>query len=88
MTGRYMDNSEQDSAAVAAAEVLTNGGSAAVGTFVAAAVAHVMVDFMGMSVWPVYKTLAGLDVAKVGGTYWGHPITLLYNFLNFLDSRL
>jgi FSR family fosmidomycin resistance protein-like MFS transporter len=25
-----------------------------------------MVDFMGMSVWPVYKTLAGLDVAKAG----------------------
>jgi FSR family fosmidomycin resistance protein-like MFS transporter len=25
-----------------------------------------MADFMGMSVWPVYKTLAGLDVAKAG----------------------
>jgi len=25
-----------------------------------------MVDFMGLSVWPVYKTLAGLDVAKAG----------------------
>jgi len=25
-----------------------------------------MVDFMGMSVWPVYKALAGLDVAKAG----------------------
>jgi MFS transporter, FSR family, fosmidomycin resistance protein len=29
-------------------------------------VAHIMVDFMGLSVWPVYKTLAGLDVAKAG----------------------
>jgi MFS transporter, FSR family, fosmidomycin resistance protein len=61
-----MDNSEQDRVSGAAAGVLTNGGSAAIGAFVAAAVAHVMVDFMGMSVWPVYKTLAGLDVAKAG----------------------
>jgi MFS transporter, FSR family, fosmidomycin resistance protein len=38
----------------------------AVGTFIAVVVAHVMVDFMGLSVWPVYKTLAGLDVAKAG----------------------
>ncbi len=37
-----------------------------VGTFVAVVVAHIMVDFMGLSVWPVYKTLAGLDVAKAG----------------------
>ena len=37
-----------------------------VGTFIAVVVAHVMVDLMGMSVWPVYKTLAGLDVAKAG----------------------
>ena len=37
-----------------------------VGTFIAVVIAHVMVDFMGMSVWPVYKTLAGLDVAKAG----------------------
>ncbi|HNS56215.1 MAG TPA: hypothetical protein PKO34_04085 [Smithellaceae bacterium] len=29
-------------------------------------IAHIMVDFMGLSVWPVYKTLAGLDVAKAG----------------------
>lgn len=36
------------------------------GTFIAVVIAHVMVDFMGMSVWPVYKTLAGLDVAKAG----------------------
>ena len=50
-----------------------NGNPAAVdaarraaGTFVAVVIAHVMVDFAGMSVWPVYKTLAGLDVAKAG----------------------
>lgn len=36
------------------------------GTFIAVVVAHIMADFMGMSVWPVYKTLAGLDVAKAG----------------------
>ncbi len=58
-----MDNVRQDRGA---AEMISNGGSAAVGTFVAVAVAHVMVDFMGMSVWPVYKTLAGLDVVKAG----------------------
>jgi len=34
--------------------------------FVAVVIAHLMADFMGMSVWPVYKTLAGLDVAKAG----------------------
>ncbi len=38
----------------------------AVGTFIAVVLGHIMVDFMGMSVWPVYKTLAGLDVAKAG----------------------
>lgn len=37
-----------------------------VGTFVAVVIAHIMVDFMGLSVWPVYKTLAGLNVAKAG----------------------
>ena len=42
------------------------GANATVGTFIAVVVAHIMVDFMGMSVWPVYKTLAGLDVAKAG----------------------
>jgi MFS transporter, FSR family, fosmidomycin resistance protein len=42
------------------------GANAAVGTFIAVVVAHMMIDFMGMSVWPVYKTLAGLDVAKAG----------------------
>ncbi len=61
-----MNNFRQDKTSVATAEVLTNSGSIAIGTFVAAAVAHIMVDFMGMSVWPVYKTLAGLDVAKAG----------------------
>ena len=61
-----MNNFRQDRTSVATAPVLTSGGSVAVGTFVAAAVAHIMVDFMGMSVWPVYKTLAGLDVAKAG----------------------
>ena len=61
-----MDNFSQDRTSVATAEVFSNGGSAAVGTFIAVAVAHIMVDFMGMSVWPVYKTLAGLDVAKAG----------------------
>ncbi len=44
----------------------SGGGSVAAGTFVAVSLAHVLVDFMGMSVWPVYKTLAGLDVAKAG----------------------
>ncbi|MDD4892235.1 MAG: MFS transporter, partial [Phycisphaerae bacterium] len=38
----------------------------AVRTFVAAVIAHVMADFMGQSVWPVYKKLAGLDLAKAG----------------------
>ena len=61
-----MDNSMQNRNSVATAEVLSNGGAAAVGTFIAVAVAHIMVDFMGLSVWPVYKTLAGLDVAKAG----------------------
>jgi MFS transporter, FSR family, fosmidomycin resistance protein len=37
-----------------------------IGAFIAVVVAHLMADFMGMSVWPVYKTLAGLDVAKAG----------------------
>lgn len=37
-----------------------------VGTFISVVLAHIMVDFMGLSVWPVYKTLAGLDVAKAG----------------------
>ncbi|MRR14904.1 MAG: MFS transporter [Deltaproteobacteria bacterium] len=66
-----MDNLKQSDAAAPAA--LIHGGSAdttaarrTAGTFVAVVVAHIMVDFMGMSVWPVYKTLAGLDVAKAG----------------------
>ncbi len=61
-----MDNIRQDRNSAAPTERISNGGSAAIGTFVAIAVAHVMVDFMGMSVWPVYKTLAGLDVVKAG----------------------
>jgi MFS transporter, FSR family, fosmidomycin resistance protein len=61
-----MNNSEQNITSVATAEALPNSGSVTVGTFVAVAVAHTMADFMGTSVWPVYKTLAGLDVAKAG----------------------
>ncbi len=38
----------------------------AVATFVAVVLTHVLADFMGMTVWPIYKTLAGLDVAKAG----------------------
>ena len=37
-----------------------------IATFIAAVIAHTMVDFLGMSVWPIYKTLAGLDIAKAG----------------------
>ena len=66
-----MDNLQKSDAAAPAA--LSNGGSTepdiarrTIGTFIAVVVAHVMVDFMGMSVWPVYKTLASLDVAKAG----------------------
>lgn len=68
-----MNNIKQDQASASASAVLFNDGSStadatrrAVGTFIALVVAHVMVDFMGFSVWPVYKTLAGLDVAKAG----------------------
>ena len=68
-----MDNLEQNQTSVAASAALSNGGSLeadltrrTVGTFIAVVIAHTMVDFMGMSVWPVYKTLAGLDVAKAG----------------------
>jgi len=61
-----MGNIRQEKKSVITDNGFSNGGSAAVGTFVAVAVAHIMVDFMGMSVWPVYKTLAGLDVAKAG----------------------
>lgn len=61
-----MKNFNQDSTSGAKVHAQNDGGSVAVGTFVAASVAHIMVDFMGMSVWPVYKTLAGLDVAKAG----------------------
>ncbi len=61
-----MDNLKQDQTLTAAATGLSSNGTVAIGTFIAAVVAHVMADFMGMSVWPVYKTLAGLDVAKAG----------------------
>ena len=61
-----MNHSEQNRTSIGNAEALSNSGSVAIGTFVAVAIAHIMVDFMGMSVWPVYKTLAGLDVAKAG----------------------
>ncbi len=46
--------------------VQTDTTRRAIGTFLAVVAAHIVVDFMGMSVWPVYKTLAGLDVAKAG----------------------
>jgi MFS transporter, FSR family, fosmidomycin resistance protein len=68
-----MDNFKQDRTSTAASVLPLNSGRLepdatrrTVGTFIAVVVAHVMVDFMGMSVWPVYKTLAGLDVAKAG----------------------
>jgi FSR family fosmidomycin resistance protein-like MFS transporter len=37
-----------------------------IGLYLSVVVTHMLVDFMGMSVWPVYKTLAGLDVTKAG----------------------
>jgi FSR family fosmidomycin resistance protein-like MFS transporter len=67
-----MDNFKQDRTSAASAVFLNEGSVEAditrrtVGTFIAVVVAHVLADFMGMSVWPVYKTLAGLDVAKAG----------------------
>jgi FSR family fosmidomycin resistance protein-like MFS transporter len=67
-----MDNFKQDRTSAASAVFLNKGSVEAditrrtVGTFIAVVVAHVLADFMGMSVWPVYKTLAGLDVAKAG----------------------
>ena len=67
-----MDNFKQNRTSDTSTVFLNDGSSEAdvtrrtVGTFIAVVVAHVMVDFMGMSVWPVYKTLAGLDVAKAG----------------------
>jgi MFS transporter, FSR family, fosmidomycin resistance protein len=61
----------------------------AVGTFIAVVVAHVMVDFMGMSVWPVYKTLAGLDVAKAGwiATVIGMSGTALQPLFGLIADR-
>lgn len=38
----------------------------ATATFIAAVIAHVMADFAGQSVWPVYKTLARLDIGIAG----------------------
>jgi MFS transporter, FSR family, fosmidomycin resistance protein len=68
-----MDNFEQKRTSVVASAVLSSGGRLeadatrrTVGTFIAVVVAHALADFMGMSIWPVYKTLAGLDVAKAG----------------------
>ena len=65
-----MDNFKQNQTSAASAASLNDGSAdvtrRTVGTFIAVVVAHVMADFMGMSVWPVYKTLAGLDVAKAG----------------------
>jgi FSR family fosmidomycin resistance protein-like MFS transporter len=68
-----MDNNKQDQTSATASTVHLDGGSLetdatnrTVGTFIAVVIAHIMVDFMGMSVWAVYKTLAGLDVAKAG----------------------
>ncbi len=64
-----MNSIEQDQPSAAA--VLSVPTQAAVtrqsvAVFIAIVIAHIMADFMGMSVWPVYKTLAGLDVAKAG----------------------
>ena len=61
-----LDKEKQNTIALESSRDFPGGGSMAAGTFVAVALAHVMVDFMGMSVWPVYKTLAHLDVAKAG----------------------
>ncbi len=64
-----METIEQDQPSAAA--VLSVSTPAAVtrqsiAVFISIVIAHIMADFMGMSVWPVYKTLAGLDVAKAG----------------------
>jgi FSR family fosmidomycin resistance protein-like MFS transporter len=64
-----MDNSKQDqpsAAAVLSVSTQQEATRQSVATFIAIVIAHIMTDFMGMSVWPVYKTLAGLDVAKAG----------------------
>jgi FSR family fosmidomycin resistance protein-like MFS transporter len=65
------------------------GANATVGTFIAVVVAHIMVDFMGMSVWPVYKTLAGLDVAKAGwiATVIGMSGTALQPLFGLIADR-
>ena len=59
--------SETDAAAQSGGQALENDITrGTIGTFIAVVVAHLLADFMGTSVWPVYKTLAGLDVAKAG----------------------
>ena len=65
------------------------GANATVGTFIAVVVAHLMADFMGMSVWPVYKTLAGLDVAKAGwiATVIGMSGTALQPLFGLIADR-
>ena len=68
-----MKNLQQERLSKAEATALSGSGASenditrgTVGTFIAVVVAHLLADFMGTSVWPVYKTLAGLDVAKAG----------------------
>lgn len=65
------------------------GANATVGTFIAVVVAHTMVDFMGTSVWPVYKTLAGLDVTKAGwiATIIGMSGTALQPLFGLIADR-
>src|SRR4030042_1987735 len=55
-----MDNIKQNQTSAAKAT------RQSVATFLAIVIAHIMTDFMGMSVWPVYKTLSGVEVAKAG----------------------
>ena len=67
-----MDNIDQNQIAAVSAARSNDGlretdpAQGSIGIFVSVVMAHILVDFMGMSIWPVYKTLAGLDVAKAG----------------------
>ena len=68
-----MNNIKEDQSSIAVSTASSNEGTPdpdvtkrAAGTFIAVVIAHILVDFMGMSIWPVYKTLAGLDVTKAG----------------------
>jgi len=68
-----MDDMKQIKNAAAASAAHSNDGSPvmdpgreSIAIFISVVIAHVIVDFMGMSIWPVYKTLAGLDVARAG----------------------